>query len=262
MVIAAPGELPVEPQSVLAAVERQFRFVPYLGREGLHIRPGDIGRVGYNEVADTVGQAGEHIGLHRLHLTGGQGGDIPAQVGKRLIRELCRQDTGIGAAAGKGQGNGAAAAAQIPDHRARGGGEPFQTGVHHRFGVRPGDQHPGPHCQGQAVELPFPQQVLEGFAAPEPGQGVLCPGLPVLGAGVSGMGNEPGLFLPRKPPQQLGSVKTGAFRPQFCEFLFQAALERMDRHLSSPTGRCRHWGYRAASRQWLLRCVRYPVRQW
>ena len=36
MVIAAPGELPVEPQSVLAAVERQFRFVPYLGRESAY----------------------------------------------------------------------------------------------------------------------------------------------------------------------------------------------------------------------------------
>ena len=34
MIIAAPGGLPVEPQSVLAAVERQFRFVPHLGREG------------------------------------------------------------------------------------------------------------------------------------------------------------------------------------------------------------------------------------
>ena len=44
---------PVEPQSVLAAVERQFRFVPHLGREGLHIRPGDIGRVGYNAVSYT-----------------------------------------------------------------------------------------------------------------------------------------------------------------------------------------------------------------
>lgn len=32
------------------------------------------------------------------------------------------------------------------------------------------------------------------------------------------MGNEPGLFLPRKPPQQLGSVKTGLSAPSSVSF--------------------------------------------
>jgi hypothetical protein len=43
-------------------------------------------------------------------------------------------------------------------------GQLFQSGLHQQLGFGSWDKHPRPHRKGQAKELPFFHQILQGFA--------------------------------------------------------------------------------------------------
>ena len=133
----------------------------------LHLGGGHIGGIGYDHVVtaqkfrrllpgvqlDAADPAGEMVVLNVLlrHADG-------------LGRDLPQGNPDIPDPGGNGQSHAAAAGAQIQDPRVLGQQHGLVDGqIRQSFRVVPGDQHIRRHRQGEAVKLPFPQDVRQGL---------------------------------------------------------------------------------------------------
>ena len=159
-------ESPVKQQSVLPPVQGGSGFKLYLFLQSGKIRLCQIGGIADDHVhsPDAFCQCRiQHVPLHDMQGRAIQRRILP-QVPEGIRRLLHRCDPGMGQTVGKGNADAAAAGAKIQDFR---GGyalcRPERT-FHQGLRVLPGNQHAGPHPEGQPVKFPLPQQILQGLA--------------------------------------------------------------------------------------------------
>ena len=147
------------------------------GRKLQHIRAGDIGRIGHDQiifsqeregrlqrVSSNAADSSAELVQGHIFLRNGQ--SVAAQVGQRY---LCILDPAC-----NGQANGAAAAAQIQNPWVRVKEQSLPNGqFRHCAGIIPGNQHLGIDMKRKPIKFPLAQNVGNGLLRQQTAQTVL-----------------------------------------------------------------------------------------
>ena len=197
-------------EAVVSGEEGDGRFVVAdLDGEGGAVSQGNVGQVGGDEVEMLAGDGGEKIAFQEakgnsvafgVFLCDCQGGGGQVNGGYPRLRQVV----------GEGDGDAAGADAHIDDARRWKAGGKRENLLDEVLGFGARDQHIRRDAKGQAVELGFADDVLDGFAPVAAVEQIAITAGFGGGKLFIGMGQQPGLALAENVEEQGFGILAGA----------------------------------------------------